>query len=82
MQLHCLLVLGLLACGASKLSDAHRFNCEIMYCPDEYDPVCGTDGYKYPNVCELILEACRDKTKKLEVAYNATCDKSATGKTS
>ncbi|KAE8881820.1 hypothetical protein PF005_g25008 [Phytophthora fragariae] len=73
MQLNYLFVLGLLACAAHKLSDAIGFDCEIMYCPDDYDPVCGTDGNKYSNLCELTLKACSDTTKELDVASNATC---------
>ncbi|KAJ8001013.1 hypothetical protein DPEC_G00186400 [Dallia pectoralis] len=37
---------------------------EIMACPMNYDPVCGTDGNTYPNECALCVQR---QTTKMDI---------------
>ncbi|XP_077998686.1 agrin-like isoform X2 [Glandiceps talaboti] len=41
--------------------------CDIM-CITEYDPVCGSDGITYSNVCQLKMAACQQQKEILRVA--------------
>ena len=41
--------------------------CQEM-CTMEYEPICGTDGVTYGNLCELTSQACLKKNNA-QVAY-------------
>lgn len=38
----------------------------------EYNPVCGSDGLKYPNLCALKSSACM-RNKTVAVVKNGSC---------
>lgn len=40
---------------------------EIMFCPEYWDPVCGTDGITYSNTCFLEIAS-------VELAYEGECN--------
>ncbi|GFQ94824.1 agrin [Trichonephila clavata] len=46
--------------------------CECPTCSEEFEPVCGTDGISYTNVCKLKQEGCDQKTD-IDVAYTGLC---------
>ena len=48
----------------------HTFTCA---CPRIYDPVCGTDGKTYMNLCLLRCYACKPFASDLELAYSGKC---------
>ncbi|XP_063584887.1 agrin-like isoform X3 [Penaeus indicus] len=41
-------------------------------CPEDYDPVCGSDGVTYSNLCELERENCKTD-EEITVAYGGAC---------
>ncbi|GFS69617.1 hypothetical protein NPIL_186102 [Nephila pilipes] len=47
--------------------------CECPSCSEEFEPVCGTDGISYTNVCKLKQEGCDQKTD-IDVAYTGLCN--------
>nr|CAA56043.1 PAPI I [Pacifastacus leniusculus] len=42
-------------------------------CPLDYNPVCGTDGKTYSNLCALRIEACNNPHLNLRVDYQGEC---------
>ncbi|CAL4100024.1 unnamed protein product, partial [Meganyctiphanes norvegica] len=40
-------------------------------CPDDYEPICGTDGITYPNMCTFIISLCRNP--QLQIKYLQPC---------
>nr|XP_042902800.1 agrin [Parasteatoda tepidariorum] len=47
--------------------------CECPDCNEEYEPVCGTDGVSYTNVCKLKQAGCAQKSI-IDVAYTGLCN--------
>ncbi|GFW86668.1 hypothetical protein TNCV_4334521 [Trichonephila clavipes] len=47
--------------------------CECPTCSEEFEPVCGTDGISYTNVCKLKQEGC-DRKSDIDVAYTGLCN--------
>ncbi|KAG8193212.1 hypothetical protein JTE90_005560 [Oedothorax gibbosus] len=47
--------------------------CECPTCTEEFEPVCGTDGISYTNVCKLKLEGC-DQKSEIDVSYTGLCN--------
>nr|ACL36282.1 Kazal-type serine proteinase inhibitor 3 [Penaeus chinensis] len=52
-------------------------NCDNG-CPDNYDPVCGSNGVTYPNLCHLERENCLSD-EEITVAYEGECEDCAFG---
>lgn len=46
-----------------------------MGCPDDYSPVCGSDGVTYPNQCALEVETCGTD---VSVAHQGECSETTT----
>ncbi|UYV77851.1 hypothetical protein LAZ67_15002578 [Cordylochernes scorpioides] len=53
---------------------ASKPSCECPSCPEEFEPVCGTDGISYTNECKLRREAC-EHSREVSVAHTGLCGK-------
>ncbi|XP_076372902.1 agrin-like [Tachypleus tridentatus] len=47
--------------------------CECPTCTEEFQPVCGSNGILYNNLCKLKKEACEKRTE-ISVAFEGLCD--------
>jgi hypothetical protein len=43
-------------------------------CIETSDPVCGTDGRTYQNLCKLEVANCEDLEKDILKSYDGECD--------
>ena len=48
------------------------FECP-EFCPEIYEPVCGTDGNIYENECELLVQGCYTHNPDLKVKLDGKC---------
>ena len=62
-----------LGAGAREGKQAPEKDDECpLYCPTDYDPVCGSNNMTYSNQCALEAKNCMDKTE-ITVAYQGAC---------
>jgi hypothetical protein len=50
----------------------NHVECPI-FCPDANDPVCGTDGKDYGNLCKLKDADCNDADNEIKFAKTGPC---------
>eukprot|EP00794_Sanderia_malayensis_P014925 gene14925-16467_t len=71
-------VCALVRCSNGGVCDINRITgqaycaCSNIFCTKEYDPVCGSDDYTYPNECTMYHNAC-SKRRIIKVAYKGVC---------
>uniref|UniRef100_T1KV29 Kazal-like domain-containing protein n=1 Tax=Tetranychus urticae TaxID=32264 RepID=T1KV29_TETUR len=46
--------------------------CQCRQCPDENEPVCGSNGVSYANECELHKASCQDQ-KAIYISHKGPC---------
>ncbi|XP_031414438.1 double-headed protease inhibitor, submandibular gland-like, partial [Clupea harengus] len=52
--------------------DCHQFKSYGSHCPEEYKPLCGSDGVTYANDCKYCA-ACREKGSRILVRHRGEC---------
>ena len=57
------------------LNDLYLIECPSVCGDHADDPVCGTNGLSYGNLCQLKTVACRQNSE-LAVAYEGECTSS------
>ena len=61
-------------CDVNSITGQPYCVCTNIFCTKEYDPVCGTDDYTYPNECTMYHNACL-KRRNIRIAYKGVCGK-------
>ncbi|XP_065218165.1 agrin-like isoform X2 [Planococcus citri] len=59
--------------GAQCVQRNGRASCECPVCTNEFDPVCGSDGISYGNLCKLQYEECQHQ-RTILVLYKGLCN--------
>ena len=54
----------------SACRDPEKYTiCPHILCHDEHEPVCGSDGQMYENICKLVLKNCENDAAGHDLIY-------------